>query len=387
MSPDGPPPDTAEIVIIGAGVMGLSIAYNLAMRGVTDTVVFERGYLAEGASGRNGGGVRQQWSTETNVRLMKRSVELCKSFAGDLGVNVWFRQGGYLFLARTAAEVARLESSCEIQSRLGLETRMLSPEQARDRVPQLSIRGVLAASFNPSDGILFPWPFMWGYAERASLLGVDIYTRTGVLGLERNRDGTWTVISSRGRVRARRVINAAGAWSGQIAKLAGIELPTFPIRHEICSSEPLKPFLGPMVSELSSGLYASQSMRGEIVGGVSVAAVETHSTSSTLAFLARYARRLCALFPALGTVKVLRQWAGPYDMSPDGNPLLGCPAGAKGLFLCCGFVGHGFMMAPVIGELYAQWLSGGDRDDIFDRYRADRSFDTDHAARENFNIG
>jgi sarcosine oxidase subunit beta len=389
ITPTEPPPPRTEIVIIGGGVMGLSIAYNLAVRGQSDVIVFERGYLAQGASGRNGGGVRQQWSTEMNVELMKRSVELCRRFAGELGVNVWFRQGGYLFLARQPAEVDRLEKNTAMQNRLGLPTRMLSPDQAGELVPELDLGGVLAAAFNPTDGILFPWPFLWGYAERASARGVRLYTETAVTGLEREADGSWRVLSARGEVRARKVINAAGAWSPQVARLAGVTLPTYPIRHEICSSEPLKPFLGPMVSELSSGLYFSQSMRGEIVGGVSVPPAVTYSTGSTLRFLTSYARRLVALCPVLAGIKVLRQWAGAYDMSPDGDPILGCPPGAPELYLCSGFVGHGFMMAPVIGVLYAEWLTGGERHELFGRCQLDR-FDRapdPSAEREDFHIG
>ena len=384
----GPPPERAEVVVIGAGVMGLSIAYNLAARGLSDIVVFERGYLAEGASGRNGGGVRQQWSTELNVRLMQESVELCRGFAKELGVNVWFRQGGYLFLARSRSEVARLERNTAMQARLGLPTRMLSPDNALEVVPELDLTGVLAAAFNPSDGILFPWPFLWGYAQRAAAMGVRIYTSTAVRGIEREAGG-YAVASAAGTVRARRVIVAAGAWSPEVARMVGVEVPTYPIRHEICSSEPLKPFLGPMVSELKSGLYFSQSMRGEIVGGVSLPPQVTYSTASTLRFLTTYARRLYRLVPRLGDVKVLRAWAGAYDMSPDGNPILGCPPDAPELYLCCGFVGHGFMMAPAVGVHYAEWLTGGPRHEMFDRFRLDRAFGDAGAPgeREDFNIG
>ena len=389
MQPPPVPPARVEVAIVGAGVMGLAIAYNLAVRGLTDVVLFERGYLAEGASGRNGGGVRQQWSTEVNVRLMQRSVEICKSFAVELGVNVWFRQGGYLFLARKPAEVARLEKNVALQNRLGLPTRMIDAAGAVDIVPELNPTGVLAASFNPSDGILFPWPFLWGYAQRAAELGVLLYTQTAVRAIEREADGRWRLATSRGPVSARRLINAAGAWSPEVARMVGVELPTWPIRHEICSSEPLKPFLGPMVSELESGLYFSQSMRGEIVGGVSLPPERTYSTRSTLAFLTTYARRLVGLVPLLRQVKVLRQWAGAYDMSPDGNPILGCPPEAPELYLACGFVGHGFMMAPVIGQLYAEWLTGGERHEIFDRCRLERFRGGAPIAadREDFNIG
>lgn len=386
----GDVPDRAEIVIVGGGVVGLAIAYYLARRGLEDVVVLERGYLAEGASGRNGGGVRQQWATEINIRLMQESVELCRRFAVDVGVNVWFRQGGYLFLARNAKEVARLQKNIDLQNRCGVATRMLDPQGAQEIVPELDLTGIVGASYNPTDGILFPWPFLWGYARQAAAHGVRIFTQTAVTALQAQDGGGFVVTTPRGSVRARRVINATGAWSPQLAKMIGVDVPTYPIRHEICSSEPLKPFLRPMVSELSSGLYCSQSMRGEIVGGVTVPGHgSTYAMGSTLEFLATYSRRLVRLMPILGDIKILRQWAGPYDQSPDGNPVLGPAPSHPDFFLACGFVGHGFMMAPIVGKLYAEWLTGGDKHEIFERYTLGRFSDGSGAAfpKEDFNIG
>ena len=245
----GPVPAKTEIAIVGGGVVGLAIAYYLARKGLEDVVVLERGYLAEGASGRNGGGVRQQWSTEINIRLMQESVELCRRFAVDLGVNVWFRQGGYLFLARSDKELKRLERNIGVQNRCGVATRMLDPKGALDIVPELDLTGIVGAAYNPTDGILFPWPFLWGYARQAAAHGVRIFTQTAVNAITREDSG-YAVATSRGTVHARRVINATGSWSPQVAKMIGVDIPTYPIRHEICSSEPLKPFLRPMVSEL-----------------------------------------------------------------------------------------------------------------------------------------
>jgi sarcosine oxidase subunit beta len=386
----GPLPATAEIVIVGGGVIGLAIAYYLAKRGLNNVVVVERGYLAEGASGRNGGGVRQQWSTEVNIRLMQESVELCRRFAVDIGVNVWFRQGGYLFLARSAAQVARLEKNIAVQNRCGVATRMLEPRQALAIVPELDLAGIVGAAYNPTDGILFPWPFLWGYARQAAAHGARIFTQTPVSGLEPQKAGGYVVHTPRGSVRARRLINATGAWSPKLAQMIGVEIPTYPIRHEICSSEPLKPFLRPMVSELSSGLYCSQSMRGEIVGGVTIPGHDpTYGMGSTLEFLATYARRLVRLIPILGDIKILRQWAGPYDQSPDGNPILGPAPGHPDFFLACGFVGHGFMMAPIVGKLYGEWLTGGAPHEIFGRYPLERFSGgaAAHHEKEDFNIG
>lgn len=370
----GPIKKETDVLIVGAGIMGLSIAYHLATRGTRDVVVVDRSYLAGGASGRNGGGIRMQWSTETNIRLMQESVDLCKHFAGELGVNVWLRQGGYLFLASTPAERARMEKNVALQNRHGVPTRMLSPAEAREIVPDLDVGGIECACYNPRDGIIFPWPFVWGYANQAAARGVEIHTFTDVSAIERDARG-FRVTTSKGEVRAKRVVNAAGAWSPKVAALVGVKLPNHPHRHEILSTEPLKPFLGPMVSVLKSGLYFSQSMRGEIVTGITVPKDiddgEVHM-GSRLVFLTTIARELVRVMPRLAAVKILRQWAGPYDVSPDGNPIVGEPPTVPGFYLACGFVGHGFMMAPVVGKYYGQWLAGGERHSFFDRWRLAR---------------
>ena len=256
--------------------MGLSIAYHLAKRGVTDVVVVEKSYLCGGASGRNGGGVRAQWSSEANVRLMQESIQICSDFASEMKINVWFRQGGYLFVVRSDEKRKALESSVVLQQSCGLRSEMLSPREAQKIVPQLAVGGdqpVLGASFNPDDGVVFPWPFVWGYAQAAAKLGVEIVTHTDVIGFETAETSEGirieAVNTSRGKLATRQVINAAGAWSPEIARLLGVELPNTPHRHEICSTEPLKPWLKPLVADLDSGLYFSQSMRGEIVGGIS----------------------------------------------------------------------------------------------------------------------
>jgi sarcosine oxidase subunit beta len=369
-----------ETVIIGGGIIGLGIAYQLARRGRSDVHVIEASYLASGASGRNGGGVRMQWSTEMNIRLMQDSIALCRDFAGEMGFNIWLRQGGYLFLARSEAERDNLARNVALQNRCGVPTRMLSPKEILRVVPELDLTGIVAGSYNPRDGVVFPWPFLWGYAHRAAELGVQIHTYTRVLGIEPCQGG-FRCHTSRGTIRADRVINAAGAWSPEIARMVGVELPNHPHRHEILSTEPLKPFLAPLVSLLSSGLYFSQSMRGEIVGGITTPDSATGiQLGSRLLFLERIARDLVALVPRLAAVKVVRQWAGPYDVSPDGYPILGEPDAVPGFYLACGFVGHGFMMAPIIAQLYADLLCGGPRHPLFDRCRLSRFADgtTDH---------
>lgn len=383
----GPLAASAETVIIGGGIMGLGIAYQLAKRGRSNVAVLESSYLASGASGRNGGGVRMQWSTEMNIQLMQQSIALCRDFASEMGINIWLRQGGYLFLARTPEERTRMERNVALQNRCGVPTRMLEPRELLRIVPELNLDGLLCGCFNPRDGVVFPWPFLWGYANRAVALGVKLHTYTKVVGIDPLPGGGFLVHTSKGNIRADRIINAAGAWSPQVAKLVGITLPNHPHRHEILSTEPLKPFLKPLVSLLSTGLYFSQSMRGEIVGGITVPD-DSHGIQlgSRLLFLEKIAAELVALMPRLAGVKVVRQWAGPYDVSPDGYPILGTPDSVPGFYLACGFVGHGFMMAPVMANLYADLLCDGPRHPIFDRCLL-RRFDQALTDREEMIIG
>jgi sarcosine oxidase subunit beta len=375
------------VVIIGGGIMGLALAWNFARRGQKDVLVLEEGYLAAGASGRNGGGVRMQWSTPTMVRLAKRSIELCKSFAREFGINVWFRQGGYLFLATDEVQAAKLEQNAKLHNSLGAPTRMLSPGGAKEIVPQLDGGKFIAAAFNPEDGVVFPWPFLWGYAKGARALGVQVEPFTRVTGIDRAGGRVVAVETDRGRVECDVLVNAAGAWSPGVARLAGVELPNEPHRHEICSTEPLKPWLGPLVSVLGNGLYFSQSMRGEIVGGMGdpnePAGLEM---GSTLRYLARYSRALIDCVPQVRDVKVIRQWAGCYDVTPDNNPVLGETPGLPNFLQLNGFVGHGFMMAPAVTEAMATWMTGGEKDEIFDRFTLQRFIDGNVVA-EDFIIG
>ncbi len=376
-----------KIVIIGGGIMGLSLAWNLAEQGETDVVVLEKGYLCAGASGRNGGGIRAQWGTPTLISLARRSLELMKRFARDMGINVWFRQGGYLFLAKSDDVVRRIEKGAALHNAHGVPTEILTADGARDVVPELTMKGIKAAAWNPKDAVIFPWPFLWGYATQAQKKGVQVETFTNVQGFELGHGKVKKVITDRGDIECETVVIAAGAWSPEIAKLAGVHLPSHPHRHEICSSEPLKPFLGPLVSVLDSGLYFSQSMRGEIVGGMGDPREHAGmNLGSTARFLTRYAQALSEQLPQVGRVKVLRQWSGPYDVTPDNSPLLGKTPGLENLLQLSGFVGHGFMMAPAVTERMAKWMATGESDELFERFTLSR-FAEGRMEREDMIIG
>ena len=303
---------------------------------------------------------------------------MCQEFASEFKINVWLRQGGYLFLARSEEKRRALEASCKVQRECGLSTQILTPREAQKIVPELSLDGIVAATFNPDDGVVFPWPFVWGFAQAATKLGVELSTFTEVAGIDvhgmtiegvrvRKADGTEHTIKTN------KVVNAAGAWSPEIAKLVGVELPNKPHRHEICSTEPLKPWLKPLVADLGNGLYFSQSTRGEIVGGIGQERVPPGlDQHSSFAFLGLYARALVAACPVLGSVKVLRQWSGCYDVTPDANPIVGGVDSVEHFYQASGFMGHGFMMAPVLGKLIAEHIRNETHLPMFDRWNLRR---------------
>jgi sarcosine oxidase subunit beta len=225
---------------------------------------------------------------------------------------------------------------------------------------------------------------VWGYAQAAEKRGVEVATWQEVVGFEtrgsriegvrvRRAGPPGTSGGEEHVIKTSKVVNAAGAWSPEVARKLGVELPNRPHRHEICSTEPLKPWLKPLVADLSDGLYFSQSTRGEIVGGIGNDYVAPGlDQESSHAFLGKYARSLVRACPLMARVKVLRQWAGCYDLTPDANPIVGPVDDVEGFFQASGFMGHGFMMAPVIGKLLAQVVSGGPEVPVFDRWNLRR---------------
>ena len=390
-SRDAPLPDTVDVAIVGGGIMGLCTAYHLARLSHLRVAVIERGYLVSGASGRNGGGVRMQWADEGNVRLMMESLEICRGLTQELGINLWVRKGGYLFLARGEEDAARLERNAALHRRLGAPTRLLDPGQARDRVPHLDTSGVTLASFNPEDSVVFPWPFCWGYAARAVQMGVTIRTHTAVVDAAPVSGGLRLDLSTGEHIEADTVVNATGAWSGALNAKLGVHLPNRPHRHEILSTAPLKPLFDPLVVDLSSGLYVSQSGRGELVMGVTMGSDDTREDQvrmdSSPHFLRRVSQAFTRLFPSLGAIDVLRQWAGPYDFSPDGDPIVGPSPDLARLVQICGFTGHGFMMAPAVGRIVARWLALGEAHPMLERWDPGRFARGDVRRREDMIIG
>jgi sarcosine oxidase subunit beta len=351
---------TAELVIIGGGVNGLATAYYLSKRGMKNIIVLEKGYIGSGASGRCGAGIRQQWGLDENVILARESVRIFEHLSEELRFNIFFRQGGYLMLLFDEKELEVVSRTIPRHNELGVPTRMLSLEETAAMVPGINLAGVRAAAFCPTDGTAYPYAVLWGYAEALRRRGVELRIHEPVRRVSAERGGRFTVETDADTFSAPRILNVAGASSRDIAAMIGISIPTLPYRHEISVTEPLKAFLEPMVISPKKGFYFSQSMRGEIVGGIGDAGEQSsYSTASSAEFLFRYAAALREIFPALGKARIMRQWAGLYDVSPDARPIFGTVDGVDGYYHACGFSGHGFMLAPALSTLMAELITTG----------------------------
>jgi len=374
----GPIPASADAVLIGGGINGLATAYELARCGLKNIVVIEQSYIGSGSTGRCGGGIRQQWTTEENVRLAQESVALYENMASELGYQVFFRQGGYLMITESESDLPALRQAVALQNRCDVPTEYLQPDECLKIVPDLDVSALKGATFCPKDGTAYPFAVVWGYARACHRQGVKIFIRTSVRDILSDGGRILGVETDRGRVNTPVVVNCAGPWARALAAKVGVTLPNRQERHEIMVSESLKPFLDPMVISITNGIYFSQSIRGEIVGGIGDPAKPhwedpaVFDTRSQLRFAVRFARALIALYPRAAQVRMMRQWAGMYDVTPDHRPVLGGVSGLQGYHHICGFSGHGFMLGPVAGRRMAKHITTGQPDDIITSLSVDR---------------
>lgn len=366
-------PERASVAIVGAGVNGLGLARRLALGGLEDVVVLEKKYPMYGGSGRNAGGVRAQWASLSNLELARDSIPRWKTFASELGLHTWFRQSGYLMLARDEEQLDGMRERARFQRAHGIPTHVVGVDEARELAGPVDMDRYVGGSYCPEDAVIFPWPVVNGLREACEALDVEIRTRTPVTDLA-TEDGRITEVATpEGRLEAGCVVNAAGAWSSELARMAGVELPNTPVRHQIFVTEALKPMLDPMVVDMGTGLYVNQDGRGELVAGLSDREpLEEVTTRSSFGFLARISSQLTRMIPSLGPVKAMRQWAGCYDVTPDHVPNLGAHPELGNFLQMNGFSGHGFMVSPRVTEITAKLVLGESPRVDLDRYRVDR---------------
>ncbi|MCD6558835.1 NAD(P)/FAD-dependent oxidoreductase [Palaeococcus sp. (in: euryarchaeotes)] len=368
----------AKTVIIGGGIIGLAIAYNLAKMGEEDIVVLEKGYLGNGSTFRCGSGIRQQFGDEANIQMMKRSVELWSGLKEELGMDVEFRQTGYLFLLYDEEELESFKKNVALQNKFGVPSRIISPEDAKELVPPLNTEGIIGAAWNHTDGKANPFKAVFAYANAAKKLGVEIYEYTKAEDIKVENSEIKSVITDKGEIKTRRVINAANAWAKLLNAKLGIDIPIEPYKHQSVKTEPIKPGqIEPMVISFKhDGVYLTQEAeQGGIIGGYGLKYGPTYDITPTYEFLRGVSYRFTQIIPSLKYVNVIRIWGGYYAETPDGNAAIGKINEINEYYIAAGFSGHGFMLAPVVGEMMAELIVNGKTKKplwFYDPYRFER---------------
>lgn len=355
-------PKTAEVVIIGGGVMGASIAYHLALRGCKDVVLLEREtFFGQGATGLCAGGIRYQFSTEINVRLSQISLPMLDRFEDELDQPIDLKWTGYLMLASTEENCAEFERNIALQNRLGVNSQWLPAEELAAMVPLVDCSGVIGAAWHAGDGLADPNSVVQGYVKGARRLGVRLFTDLEVTGIQVSQGRVQGVETSQGTVAARHVVNAAGPWAAVVGKMAGLDIPVVPVRRQIVMTTPLPqvPPDFPFVIDFAKSLYFHREGEGILTGmsnpdeppGFSVAVDREWELEHLEAAMERMS--------ILEDAGIISRWAGLYEVTPDAHPILGRVPELDGFYCVNGFSGHGFMHGPVCGLLLAEEILDG----------------------------
>jgi sarcosine oxidase, subunit beta len=371
-----------DVVVIGGGVNGLSVAYNLAARhGIRDIGVFESAYIGSGASGRNTQVVRANYNTPETVPLYRQSLSIWRSLSRELDFNIQFSTQGELDLVHSqdALEVERDKSL--LNRAFGVETIILDPDEVFRMCPLVDLSGggelpVVGASYHPPGSFARHDSVVWGYAAAAQRLGVRIHEGVSVTGLDVAAGRCRGIVTDRGAVAAGAVVSAAAGHTSVVADMAGLGLPisTHPLQAFV--TEPYAHVLDGLVSSMDLYVYISQTARGELLVGAEILPYNTYSTRSTFEFLAEGAKRSIQILPFMAKARVLRQWAGLCDMTPDSSPILGMSE-VESLYLMAGMGTWGFKGAPVFGRTMAELVATGRTPSLIapfgpTRFRADR---------------
>jgi sarcosine oxidase subunit beta len=355
---------TYDVVIVGAGVHGLAIAYYLAKRGVSNVAVLDKGYLGGGASGRNTAIIRSNYRTPQGVAFYDESVRLYETLAVELDYNVMFSQQGHLTVAHTDRGVTTLRERAENNRLLGVYSHIIGRDEIARLVPGLDVsdrahQPILAGLYHPPGGIIRHDAVVWGYARGCDRQGVEIHPFTEVTGIRRENGRVTGVVTSRGPVATRTVVNATAGWCSTVAHMAGIDLPIVTHPLQALVTERLKPLMHVVVVSATLHVYVNQTDRGEVVIGEEIDPYSSYSMRSTLRFLENAAAHTLELFPCLARVKVLRQWAGLCDMPPDFAPIMGKVDEVEGFLLDVGWGTYGFKAAPAAGYRIAELIATG----------------------------
>ena len=352
-----------DVVIIGAGVHGLGIAYYLASRhGIRNVAVLERGYLGCGNSGRNTAIIRSNYRTPEGIPFYEESVQLYEHLSRELEWNLLFSQCGHLTLAHTDSAIAGLRVRAENNQVLGVDSRLIYPAEIRELVPAMDVSDrprfpILAALYHPPGGIIRHDAVVWGYARACDRLGIEIHPHTEVTGVRVAKGKAESVVTTRGEIAAGTVVNATAGWASMVAKMAGVTLPIVSHPLQACVTEPLKPFLDKVIVSATLHVYVNQTDKGELVIGAEIDPYQSYSLKGTLPTLEQMAGYTLELFPQLSGLRVLRQWAGICDMTPDYAPIIGLSREVSNYYVDVGWGTYGFKAAPAAAKNLAEMIA------------------------------
>jgi sarcosine oxidase, subunit beta len=356
---------TADVVIIGAGIVGSSIAYHLTAQGCRNVLVIEReSAQGKGSTGKSMGGVRAQFSTPVSIQMSLYAIPFYASFEERLGHPCDYRPQGYLFCATNEKQMAYLRTNYAEQVKLGLKNvRLLQGGEIASMFPQLRSDDIIGGTFCSTDGFVDPYSAMNGFMSWAADHGATLWKNTHVTGIQRDAAGIFSVETTRGAVSARKVVNCAGAWAAEIAGFVGLDLPVEPLRRMLVPSEPFDefPHTAPMIIDMSTGFHFRPEARGFLLAWNDPEESSGFKTDFDPGFIEKILTRAADRVPCFANLPVnpKRAWAGLYEMTPDHHPILGEAPGVRGFFLANGFSGHGVMHAPATGKILSDLILAG----------------------------
>ncbi|WP_417386404.1 FAD-dependent oxidoreductase [Gimesia sp.] len=367
-----------DVVIIGGGGHGLAAAYYLAKdHGITNIAVLEKGYLGGGGTGRNTAIIRSNYLTPEGARFYQTSVDLFQDLSRDLNLNLFYSERGHFTLAHSPASLRTQRWRAEVNQHLGINSRLVGPEFVKEQVPEIDLdcgghqAPIHGALYHPTGSIARHDAVAWGYARGASQRGVEIHQKTAVTDIEIRDGAVAGVHTDRGFIKTKKVQSAVAGWTTHITDMVGLRTPLVIHPLQALVTEPVKPWLNSIVVSASLHLYVSQSSRGELVAGASLDPYELISMRSTLDFAEGLGSHMLDLFPCLGEAKVLRQWAGLCDMTPDFSPIMGTTP-IEGFYIDCGWGTWGFKATPVSGMTMAFTLAQERNHDLIKAFNLSR---------------
>ena len=359
---------SAEVVIVGGGIVGASVAWHLTQAGCRNVLIVEREtHQGKGSTGKSMGGVRAQFSTPVNIRMSLYSIPFYASFEERMGHPSGYRPQGYLFCATNDKQMNYLRTNYKLQCELGLKgVRLVTADEIRGLYPQLRADDIVGGSFCETDGFVDPYSAMVGFTQAAVEHGAQVWRDTQVTGISLDAQGICAVETSRGTVATRTVVNAAGAWAKQVAKLAHVDLPVEPLRRQLVPTEPFDrfPHSAPMIIDMSNGFHFRPEALGFLLAWADPEETPGYKMDFDSGFIEKVLTRAASRVPMFEELAVnpKRAWAGLYEMTPDHHPILGAVPEVPGLFLANGFSGHGVMHAPATGKIVSDLVTRGETD-------------------------